>query len=142
MIQHNSGKRIRIDGGLCARSGVDSKVLEKLVAGKSYREVPSDVFGRLPDEGRSLFLVCRRQVVYQLQEATSSFVALSPIFEPLNRVVDAPRQRVLFQERFHKLRVWRWAGLRLGKSAVLVAEDELVESEITRSLLFDGCRHG
>jgi hypothetical protein len=141
-MQHNSGKRIRVDGGLCARSGVDSKLLEKLVAGKPYREVPSDVFGRLPDEGRSLFLVCRRQVVYQLQEATSSFVALSSIFEPLNRVVDVPRQRMVFQERFHKLCVWRWAWLRLGESAVLVAEDELIESEIARSLPFNGCRHG
>jgi hypothetical protein len=37
----------------------------------------------------------------------------------------------------------RWGiGLRFDKGAVLVAEDELVESEIARRLLFDGCRHG
>jgi hypothetical protein len=141
VVQNNIGGRARFACGQCARSGVDTKLLKKLVTSESYREVPSDVFGRFPEEG--LFsLYSHRQVVYQLQESISGFLASGFVFQPLHRVVHVTWQRMLFRKLFHEFCMRQRTGLRLDKSAVLITEDELVKSEITCSLLFDRCRHG
>ena len=105
VVQNNIGGRA---GSACsqrARSGIDTKLLEKLVTSESYRKVPSNVLGRPPEEGLLSLDRCG-QMGRQLQESISGLLACGSVFEPLHRVFHVSRQRVVFQKRFHALWVW------------------------------------